>query len=321
METPTPEVLEPEAPIVRDPHRIWFIVGALSLLLITAVAYFLWKPPSFVAKVWSALTLPQELRSATFITGNATESRAYKVHSFQYSKIPYRVGSSAMFSQEGNDTLTVSQASEEYLLEANGVEIVRSILPIATPSQTPDSKRIVYAQAIDVMVQKPEASALQGIIASDPLRYEIRLAIGSDGKNERIISGYAPLFIDENQFIFFAYSGLYQYDLQSGVGKILLKKNFPVIFGPVLQSPDRSLIAFADVAKNVTYVYKIKDSQLTLVLEAPTILARPALSNTALYEIKGKKEVTEIWKYDFGVHDPRLIYSVPRSLNLTRIVF
>lgn len=297
------------------------LIAGLSLLLLIVIGlmtFFLGK--SFIAETWSAYTLPQELRSAVLISVKEDETTTLSPQIYQYKKTWQSIGDTTMFVRSGGNTLAVIKSDSKYLLKENDEERVRSDLPIMAVSQAPNSKAILYAQAIE-LEKESRPAVPQGIVAINPLSYEIRLYLPTVGKNERVISGYAPLFINDTQFLFFAYSGLYMYDLQSGVGKTLLEKTFPVIFGPILQSPDRSLISFSDVVKKVTYVYRLKDSELSLILETPEILIRPALSNTALYEIKNKENGSEIWKYDFGVSKPQLIHTIPRSLGLNRIVF
>ena len=302
------------------PSKRLLIIGfSLALLSLVAAAVFFFGK-NLITEAWSAYTLPEELRSATFITTKNSEQIGNKVHSFRYLKIPYPVGNVGMFSSDEDEVLAVRQIDQSYLLEFNGVELVRNLLPVAAPSQSPNSKVILFSQAI-AEEKKSDIEVLKGISAVNPSNYEIRILAPASVKNERVISGYAPLFVTDTRFLFFAYSGLYQYDIQSGVGKMLLEKNLPVIFGPVLQSPDRSLIAFADVSKNTTYVYRVKESELVLVLETPTVLIKPALSNTALYEMKGEVHGSEIWKYDFVTSEAQLIHTIPRSLGLSRIVF
>jgi hypothetical protein len=282
------------------------------------MTFFLSK--NVITESWSAYTTPPELKNATFITVKDNNPIASRVNSYKYSKIQHNVGDIVMFSNDENNVLAVRQSGQESVLEFNGVEMVRNVLPIATPSLSPDSNTLLYSQSIQTETKSNNIKS-QGMIATDPSLYEIRAVFSSTKNDTRVISGYAPNFINDNEFVFLASSGIYLYNKQSGTGKILLEKNFSTVFGPVLQSPDRSLIAFADTSRKVTAVYRIKDSSVELVFETTSILIKPALSDTALYDMKATEHGSEIWKYDFGVSEPQLIHTIPRSLGLNRIVF
>ena len=152
-------------------------------------------------------------------------------------------------------------------------------------------------------------------------QYEIKIYSPANGKISRIISGYAPLFLDETHFLFFGASGVYRYDLISGSAEKVLNQPFVFVFGTILQSPDRNLFAFTDPIKEKTYVYKNDGSGVDLVMEIPEIVFSPALSNDALYGVKGPAQGGEVWKYPLGISKAQLVHRFPWSLAISRIVF
>jgi hypothetical protein len=278
------------------------------------IAFFSGK--NFILEAWSAYTLPLELKEALFVASEGEKSIAYTPEKFRYTQVPYSTGMSSSVIREGNRMLAVRQEGQEYLLEENGTELIRGTLPIAAPSFETNSERIIYAQAVAPEVEVKDKS-LPHISAVNPSQYEVRLYFPPTGKSERIISGYAPLFLDEAHFLFFVTSGIYRYNLTSGTIEKVLDKTLSSVFVPVLQSPDRTLILVRDGRERTTSVFRVTPAGLAIITQIPGLLTSPALSNDALYEIKGN----QVWKYSFDTPEPQLIHTFPSTLSISRIVF
>ncbi len=309
--------MEPENPpgiTAPKSSKQLFLRRALGFTFGTTLAVALF---SFTATYWNAYTLPQELKSAVMLASVGGDTTVYLPQKFSYKKMPYRGGDIDAVTQNGKTVITVRKEGAEYILEENGSERIREVLPIAAPSLEPRSAgSIIYAQAVE-----PQKEAVSQISMVNSGQYEIRIYSPSNGKTARIISGYAPLFLDSNHFLFFGASGVYRYDLISGSAEKVLNQPFVFVFGTILQSPDRALFAFTDPIKEKTYVYKNNGSSVDLVMEIPEIVFSPALSNDALYGVKGTAQGGEVWKYPLGISKAQLVHRFPWSLAISRIVF
>ena len=313
INTPSQSTVNPS--FYKGSRRVVIALGLFAVTILAVAGFW------FFPQCWSAYTLPQELKGALLLSSKGSETTAYVPQTFCYKKMPYRGGNTSAFTrQERNIVLTVRKEDQEYILEENGVERIRETLPIATPSLEPSSGRIIYAQAVKPEMEletklSPQTSTV------DPSHYEVRVYFPSSGKTERIISGYAPLFLDDTNFLFFVGSGVYRYNLTSGTAEKVLDQTFSSVFGPVLQSPDRTLVLIKDPLKRMTSVYRVTETGLTLVTQIPRLLISPTLSNDALYEVEGGKQEGHVWKYTFDTTEPQLIHTFPSTLSIIRVVF
>lgn len=270
---------------------------------------------------WPGMMVPQELRQASIVRTIHNGVEVYVPANVGYVRTLAAKGESVSIGKMGTHVLAVRKEGDQWILEDNGIELSRAAQKIAAPSYAPTTGMVLFSEEI-----KRESVARQGekvpsVSIVNPSDFEIHLSSPRKQATDKIIGGYAPLFVNDTQFLFFNHGGVYMYDIQSGTARKVLERTIPLIFGSVLQSPDRTLISFSDIEKKTSYVYKVSDSGLIPVLEIPELLMKPALSNTALYELKSYVNGSEIWKYDFGDTTPHLVRTLPRSLSVSGIVF
>ncbi|MEK7494258.1 MAG: hypothetical protein AAB519_00310 [Patescibacteria group bacterium] len=281
-------------------RRYLLLIGLVTFFTAFCVLFFFVfvKTPGSFHGVWSALTLPQELKQVKILSESEAGSTIYLPESFSYKKYPYTEEGSILLRQKG----------EKYL---------------GSSSVAPNEELVVFSQEIeaDEKGSVPEIKIPAHISGVNPAHSEIMLFFPRESKTERIVSGSTPLFLDDTHFLFFATSGLYRYDLQSGNATKLLDHTFPIVLDPVLQSPDRKAIAFYDPSVEATVIYRVDGDKLSFIREIPQILVSPSFSNTALYDLRGADAGTEVWKYDFEGTEARKIHIFPRALSISRIAF
>ncbi len=298
-----------------------FTVGSALAVIVGALGVVLFGVGGWQG-AYSALTLPTELTDAVFISSKDGHAAAYSKGMGWYQRHMQVEGSAASFTRDADALLAVSMSDDEtYLLRYNGNDIVTSSQQLAVPARAPYAKIVAYAQRIHEEDAREREDLPQRVIAALPGQWEIGVHLLKNGTNQKVVAGYAPLFIDDTQFLFFTSSGIYRYNLETGNAQQLLSRSFPVLIGPVLQSPDRTLIAFFDPATRVTEVYRIEDTGLRAVATISEHLAAPAISNEAVYDLKGKPTGAEVWRYGLRGEVPVHVYTFPFNLSFSRIVF
>lgn len=295
-----------------------FFAGAVIALAVFALV----KAPGGMLGAWSILTLPAELReSMLVIQKGGGESAAYTPGSLWQATPGTFRGTPASFSYENGNVLAIRvMESDTSVLEENGVERVRAGGMLAAPSKAPYTNVIAYAERIRAHTEPPTDLPPQFSLVS-PEEWDIQLQLPGNAPSERLVSGYAPLFFDDTLLFFISPSGIYRYNLTTGEAVRVLDRRFPITVGPVLQSPDRTLIGLRDPIAKATLVYRVHETELLLVREVPEVLFSPALSNDALYDLKGTQTGGEVWKYAFDGGEPVRIHTFPTSLVISRIVF
>lgn len=292
----------------------------LGLLCIVVLLVVLWFCRSQIQQSWSAITLPQELKGGIFVSSRGKTVVAYHVSTFGYEQLPYTAGTASAVTRSGTHFIIIDTSRNvPSTLEEDGAVRVESTRAMRSVSETPTTGIIAYALRSDSLSVDSHALPPDAPF-TNPAQWDVYLRL-ANGTTTRIISGYAPQFLNDNTFIFFSSNGVYRYDLMSGEAHKVIDHRFTEVFGTPLISPDRTLVAFTDPVKKVTDVYTMKGTEPTLVMEIPEILISPALSNDALYALKATKRGGEVWKYALSKSKGTQIHIFPRSLGVGRIVF
>lgn len=318
---------ETATPLVPGVHprkhglRTLGLLLAIVIVVLALIAGAMWMNPGLFFGVWSARSLPKELSDTTLLSSRGSQIDIYTPNGWRYEHSSYANGVLGSFISAPNGSLIVRSLNPStYEIDENGAKREQATVPLAAPDKAPYAGLIAYAALNDT-----DAPTVQGIPSQlspiNPSTWEIRLYSLTSGSSARVISGYAPLFFDDTHFFFVNAGGIYLYDLTAGTATHVLERSFPFVLGPILQSPDRTLIAFRDPVTKTTAVYRMDSSVLVLVKEIPGILAAPALSNDALYNLVRSKQGTEVWKYDWMSAEPTHLYTFPSDLAVGRMVF
>lgn len=320
----TPSVV-PE--VTQGKPRTLLLIGVLIVIIgILASAIWILQTPGGVRAAISATTLPEELRDATVIANQRQpQSNAYVPRAFWYEEVALGDGRITALTQGNTSTVVVRMTpAGEYQLYEDDVVRVRSQAAIHVPAVAPNGKIIAYARmAEETHAETAVASPAipPHIMPVNPADTDIEILQTLRSEGVRVVSGYAPLFIDDARFIFFTPAGVYRYDLGSGAIAKLLTRPFPYMIGAVMQSPDRSLIAFSDPVTATTVVYRVGEQELAQVTELPGLMFSMALSDHALYEVKGTQAGADIWRYLFDGSTPVKIHTFPVELAVGRLTF
>jgi hypothetical protein len=297
-----------------------FFLGT-SLALLVGGGFAAWRTMDQLAGAWTAHTLPAELRSGVFLSVNPARTVAYSVNGSTLTRNQYPGTRAALFARQDGSVLDIRfTAPATYTLHENGVERVRTKVPLEAPSLAPHTKVLAFAQSKESLTHT-DKNVPHPLSAANPGQWDIRLGFPQGSTSAPLATGYAPLFIDDSHLVFFGPAGIYGYDLSAGTITRLATGQFPLLLGPVVQSPDRTLFALRDAVKKTTSVYRVDLGKVVLIREIPEILVAPALSDSALYNLVGTGHGGEVWRYGLAGGDAKRIYTLPKMLSISRIVF
>ena len=296
-------------PEVRHTSRILvgvvlLVVAATAAVTFVAVRYY---PPA--AALWSAWTLPAELRDALFITRGKNAS-VYTATTHGYVSESTTHGRYIVYAAPKEDALfvTVDPTTSTYRIELNGEVLLTSKEAIATAALSPNKKEVVYA--------KQQEGKLGSKNASD---WDVILFYPVSGKSVIVSPGFAPFFIDDTHIARFTNAGIYVIDMVASTQTELLKQEFQQMLSGFSQSPDHTLIAWSDPVAKSTLVYRV-GSSLTRVMAFDGFIPLFALGNNALYRLKLTPEGTNIYMYSFTSTDSaRMIHALPVSLQISAL--
>lgn len=292
------------------------LVGVAAGVAIAVAAIALIVSPTAVLGPWSTYGLPDELRSAGLVVREGERAAVYVPGMLWYERVSEQ-GMPGDFVRTDGSTLSVSREGGKYVLRENGEVRVSSDAALAAPSQAPYTKAIAYAVRFHGHGESTKIPAHVSI--ANPGEWEVHLYLPQTGTSQKVVSGYAPLFIDDTRFFFFTSRGVYRYDLTTGTAEQVLARSFPILITPVLQSPDRTMLAVRDAA-NTTSIYQVNDGELVLARTIDEMLATLALTNKAFYDVRGTGNGTEVWRYGL-TGEPALVHTFPSALPITRLVF
>ena len=312
--------MEPIAP-ASSGHRMPVALTLFGILVIVVIAIGLlihFALPGGFKGVISAQSLPQELYGASLIASVEGKSSVYTRQPFWYAA--RRVPGAVTGASTNGDVILARTEAGYSVFEGNTLR-TQVNQPIEAPSIPPVVSAIMYAQQVQNEDLESTGPRTGGSRITNPAHWQIQLLLANASSATPVIAGYAPLFIDDSSFLFVAADGIYRYTLESGHITKLLDRVFPVVVTPVIQSPDRTLIAFRDLVTRSTSIYQLDADSLKLVMEMSEHFQSPTLSNTALYDVKGTPTGAEVWKYPFDGSSAEMIHVFPRELAITDIVF
>jgi len=294
------------------------LVGVL--LLLTALGWFFgttYLPTARpISLAVSALTLPKDLHDARFIV----KPFEYRRNSMDYEALPVRPGIATGMDRAATASLRLAKLPDGTLsLMVDGAEVLKSDLPIALPSISPDGFIIAYSQSVSTSGKELAQKSLGESGLIEPITSTSFLYYPASKKTVQLGTGAGPLFIDREHVLRFAPGGIIATDLTTGNETILLDKTTSALGSPVLQSPDRSLVSVTDRVLGKTYVYRVTATTLETVAELDATFVPSVLSNEALYELRRESGKKTLWKHPFDGSKAHKVNTFPVSLKVEAI--
>lgn len=287
---------------------MWVVLG-LGLFAV-AVSLVAWYPPisRVVSEAVSIKTLPSELREATFLSySEESGSALYAVNGMKFASSPHPSTIVVGVPSHKHELLvTYEPSSSLYRIELGGVVLVESAERIMGASVSPDGRQVAYASQI----KGKEGS-------KNPDDWHITMVYPATKKSLEYGIGFSPFFIDDSTLGRFSGTGIYSVQLKTGSSTELLHARFVQIV-PVIQSPDRTLIAWSNVIVKSSFVYRV-GSSFELVTKIPEYMSLIALGNTNLYRLQLQKQGTEVWEYSLTDAAFKKINMIPAHLHIIGI--
>ncbi|HEX2792540.1 MAG TPA: hypothetical protein VHO23_02400 [Candidatus Paceibacterota bacterium] len=305
---PSPEPTPPSrSPRVKGAYRVLgFLAGALIALPViglTAVG------PVPFDEMKSALTLPYELRDATFLTVTGDQRYILKRAGWWWFE---DIDSSDRFmgpivrTRDGLIASITRDSTMAPQLVVNGV-LAASLPPHATGlAVSPDGTKFAYAY-----LDNADAARF-----NDPTAWAVGVYDYALQRTFEAARGFAPFFVDDTHLARATAAGVQSLDFATAEYVRLRDTPFVVATPEAERSPDGSLVALANPGLNQTTVYRISPTDLTVVATYPVIISNAALGPNALYEVRALESGTEIWKYPFDGSAPTRIHTFPVSIRV-----
>jgi hypothetical protein len=292
-------------------RHMYKIIAALVGLVVIIFAV-VWFTPSFhqrTADMWSAISVPTELRSALFVSSSDKGSVVYRDSGSSYVSIQTFPHPFIAAARTGNALATTNFSKSSFTLNLPDRELYATT-SMGALAVSPDGTRMAFVHLKDPRKRfDPNASSSETV-----LFYPIPQKAFVAG------IGFAPLFTDNTHLLRFTEGGIFSMDLISSAQTALLREYFPFVSSTVHQSPDRTLLSFADPYSGLIKVYRVQPTTLTLVASLP-FLKTYALGNAAAYEVRSSPGTsTTIWKYELKDGAvPHRILSLPAHLSITQL--
>ncbi|MBP7741685.1 MAG: hypothetical protein KA104_03275 [Candidatus Pacebacteria bacterium] len=143
------------------------------------------------------------------------------------------------------------------------------------------------------------------------------LIVPATGREFTIGSGFAPTFIDDTTLLWISPAGVHSRNIATGETKLLVKHTFTNVMSSATYSPDKTLVAWSDLAGTNTDVYSIKTG--IKVASFADVLPLITLTNTGLLSLTPQEWRTTVTYYSFDGSASRMIHWLPGSYQIRKI--
>lgn len=254
----------------------------------TRVAQRVYSPLKARAEVaWAAYRLPSDLRAAYFSTGQAT----------------YRVTHLSLVPATPS---LASQIQKVYQFPFNAMTVK------ANPRLSAGKTHVAFQQQTDSQL----AARTDG--------WQVSVAAVQNGDQRALGKGVQPFFIDETHVARFTPDGLVMTDIAaaSTTDTVLMKQPFVDAAFSLAVSPNQSVVAYANSAKNHVEVYSVRASGASLVTTYDGPATSFALSDTALYVLHVMPAGTTVVRVPFTQNAaPQVVDTFPGVLGINALAF
>ncbi len=303
--------------------RVGAVIVAIALVL-GGIGYGLEKytPVGTQAReAWSIVTMPGELKKATFVSEEKTTSVLRRASGITFKKETILGTLVSADTRAPNSARIVLDSTGTYNLFLNGKNIYATTSPLAGVSVSPDGTMVAYAHGTEPLVSKV-ASYLTPLASFDSRSWSISVFTPASGARVEVGFGSSPLFVDSTHLLHFAPGGVFITDVKAGTQKFVLPGIYNIAQVGVLQSPDRTLVAWKDTTTKTITVYRVG----TDALEKLASLAYKGgggsytLGNDAFFYVKNAPSARGIWKQGFEDKDAHKVGNTSSSYMTSRLL-
>ncbi len=303
------DVVQSTPSSVRVHNRIREIIG-IVVILVLAVGTFvcIYQPTgSALQEAVSATMLPKELSAAHFAPARfaSAPSALYARDTWGYSKtyfdghiVSVAAGTPQVVVTEGGDGLyrvfvsSISVYASEYSLLGAALAPSRQVLAVTRQATgTPGSLRV--------------------------RDYDVVLVFPSTGKEISMGNGFAPMFVDDTTLLWISPLGVHSRNIVTGETKLLVKQMFTSVVSSATYSPDKTLVAWSNLAGSTTDVYRVETGEKIATFGA--VLPLIALSNSGLFSLTPQGWRTSVSYYPLDGSPSRMVHWFPGSYQISKL--
>jgi hypothetical protein len=292
------------------------------VLLIAAGIYFFTPIGQKANDTLNILTMPSELKDATFISDKPNGATSYRISglSFVSESIPGILVSAEKSSARTAQILENPKGT--YMLSVNGKAVYSTTTPLMGVTLTPDGSRAIVAAQLSGKEGIPAPVYFISPGTHPYLWTDFLLHLDGNGGPLAIGNGTSPIYLDATHILRIAPVGLVSVDMGNGAVAILVPQPVPVTISAVLVSANRSHMAVFDPKSRSIMVYKVtpQNAGLVATMKAPSPVTSYFLGNDALYILQNDGKTTDIAKETFGAATATIVARLPQSMDITRVL-
>src|SRR6266403_1569388 len=204
--------------------------------------------------VWSIMTMPAELKNATFVADGDGTTTLYRIHGLSFVG---RDGGGALISAEqetDGGRAQIVRNNAVYMVMINGVQKYATSSPLLGVTVSSDGTKAVVA----AQFAGKEAGPYAPVPSVHPYLWTTMLLhLDGNGSPLKIGNGVNLLYLDATHVAQVSSAGLVSVDMQRGTSTILVPHLIPAAMPVTLASPDREHLAWFDAATNSLTVYRV----------------------------------------------------------------
>ena len=207
-----------------------------------------------------------------------------------------------------------------FSLSVDGSVLFSRDEPFSLPALSPNGLMVAFTEPAD---ETPFDPATKQIGARSLLTLgSLRSVLYYPAADRTVVigTGASPLFLDDTHLIRFTPGGIIMTDLTTGNETVLLQKSLSSLYGPVLQSPDRTLVTMADVEADTLHVLRVSPSGAETVTTFDIGVMPAALTEEGLYELRTTKKGTSLWRHALEGSSERKVATFPDTFEVSAIV-
>ncbi|MEK7511372.1 MAG: hypothetical protein AAB582_03995 [Patescibacteria group bacterium] len=273
-----------------------FLIGSLIVaVLVTAVLLATsWK------RIEAVFAIPEDARHGFFIVLHPNGTAVYDWKGLLMDRSLEKTWGVLSYAHAGKVSASIASVDRHtFTVRSGSTDLYTSPLPKTHVSISPNGNLIAYAEA-----PPEDATSTADTVAPSVPGWNIYLIDASTKEPQLLGVGVAPSFLSDTQLVWFTSDGLVTYDLVSRQNRIMDAGIKAASIPSPVQSPDRSIIAWADAASGNILVSRIAPEGAQPIAQyQATLGSMPtlALTDTSIYLLNSRTDspsgVTPVRQY------------------------